>query len=599
MQYADYLKLDRVLGAQATLSGCGPGAIHDEHFFIVVHQVHELWFKQILVEAEAVLSAAPADAEFFVQALPKLERIVAIEELLVAQLALVRTLDAEQFLRLRGLLANASGSQSLQFRLIDAAVGAGRGTRAEQAADMLGPADRERVLAAMRGRSVHDAIAAALAAAWQRGEYPGSPRTHEREAAWSAILQCRQLVATSAADAVASFERLPLPAALMALSAASDDVQRLAPMRASLHALCRAEQLLLTWRQGHAELVRDLLDELPGTGGTSGYRYLKANAEAQPRSALGLVLALVAAPPAPAPSRAAQAGACARPLSAGTPAAVFREGVPMEFPALVERINACIDRGSTPAEVVRNVRAAISVAVESERFVDQCVERAIDNAERCVRDGSGYRPLHVDEGGHWRMVMFLWDPRSANEPHQHNTWSVSGVMLNCLDVALYARDAATGALQVQRRFIAQRGETGYLVPPCIHALGNPHASLPTVTLHVFCDSEEVEERARDTLWLGENDPRRLDRDPRVRACREVKAALLLLKGRAAPPAAALLQRAFEIGDAGVRLEAYKQMVRVDRAQARPWGDRLGAALRGADRDRFLQLHRRVHEIAAH
>ena len=40
--YADYLKLDRLLDLQE------PGGDHDEMLFIVIHQVYELWFKEIL-----------------------------------------------------------------------------------------------------------------------------------------------------------------------------------------------------------------------------------------------------------------------------------------------------------------------------------------------------------------------------------------------------------------------------------------------------------------------------------------------------------------------------------------------------------------------
>ena len=45
MTYARYLALDEVLGAQRPRSD-----EHDELLFIVVHQVYELWFKQLLHE---------------------------------------------------------------------------------------------------------------------------------------------------------------------------------------------------------------------------------------------------------------------------------------------------------------------------------------------------------------------------------------------------------------------------------------------------------------------------------------------------------------------------------------------------------------------
>ena len=54
--YWDYLHLDYLLNAQTPKSAQAGELIHDEYFFIVVHQTYELWFKQILVELDSVMS---------------------------------------------------------------------------------------------------------------------------------------------------------------------------------------------------------------------------------------------------------------------------------------------------------------------------------------------------------------------------------------------------------------------------------------------------------------------------------------------------------------------------------------------------------------
>ena len=51
LTYAAYLRLDDLLSSQSPLTDS-----HDELLFIVIHQVYELWFKQILHEA-ALLQA--------------------------------------------------------------------------------------------------------------------------------------------------------------------------------------------------------------------------------------------------------------------------------------------------------------------------------------------------------------------------------------------------------------------------------------------------------------------------------------------------------------------------------------------------------------
>ena len=47
--YGEYLRTDELLGLQSPLSD---GPEHDEMLFIVIHQVYELWFKQVLHELD-------------------------------------------------------------------------------------------------------------------------------------------------------------------------------------------------------------------------------------------------------------------------------------------------------------------------------------------------------------------------------------------------------------------------------------------------------------------------------------------------------------------------------------------------------------------
>ena len=57
VNYHDYLKLDQLLNSQSRRSVDFDDPSHDEMLFIVVHQVFELWFKQILFELETVSEA--------------------------------------------------------------------------------------------------------------------------------------------------------------------------------------------------------------------------------------------------------------------------------------------------------------------------------------------------------------------------------------------------------------------------------------------------------------------------------------------------------------------------------------------------------------
>ena len=111
--YATYLLIDDLLRLQQPIT---PEA-HDELLFIVVHQAYELWFKLILHELEAARDEL-AEGRPHVAA-PRLRRIVAVERLLLDQLAVLETMGPDGFLEFRDPLAPASGFQSRQFRAIE------------------------------------------------------------------------------------------------------------------------------------------------------------------------------------------------------------------------------------------------------------------------------------------------------------------------------------------------------------------------------------------------------------------------------------------------------------------------------------------------
>src|SRR4051812_11874893 len=114
LSYGSYLKLDVLLAQQSPESD--PPA-HDELLFITIHQVYELWFKQILHELTTVrdllLDAAAPDALW--TARHRLGRVTQIEQVLIAQLPVLETMTPQDFLAFRTLLAPASGFQSVQF----------------------------------------------------------------------------------------------------------------------------------------------------------------------------------------------------------------------------------------------------------------------------------------------------------------------------------------------------------------------------------------------------------------------------------------------------------------------------------------------------
>jgi tryptophan 2,3-dioxygenase len=94
----------------------------DELLFIVVHQASELWFKCLLHELDHVIDAMERGEVMY--AVLAVRRINALVQIVAAQLAALDTLPPQHFAQFRGYLGSSSGSQSAQFRALEAASGA-------------------------------------------------------------------------------------------------------------------------------------------------------------------------------------------------------------------------------------------------------------------------------------------------------------------------------------------------------------------------------------------------------------------------------------------------------------------------------------------
>ena len=114
LSYGTYLKVEELLDLQRPLSR---PEHHDELLFIIIHQVYELWFKQLMHELEAVVVALNNDdllhvAKYF-------RRIHTIQRLLEQQIDVLETMTPQEFNQFRNNLNPASGFQSIQFREVE------------------------------------------------------------------------------------------------------------------------------------------------------------------------------------------------------------------------------------------------------------------------------------------------------------------------------------------------------------------------------------------------------------------------------------------------------------------------------------------------
>jgi tryptophan 2,3-dioxygenase len=118
INYPDYLALDELLRLQRARS---KPEHPDELLFIVVHQASELWFKVILADIDELIDAMERGESG--RALWHVQRINTLMRIVSQQLSSLSTLPPQHFAAFRGHLGTSSGSQSLQFRTLEAASG--------------------------------------------------------------------------------------------------------------------------------------------------------------------------------------------------------------------------------------------------------------------------------------------------------------------------------------------------------------------------------------------------------------------------------------------------------------------------------------------
>jgi tryptophan 2,3-dioxygenase len=117
LTYGTYLRLNQLLDQQRLATDA-----HDELLFITVHQVYELWFKQLLFELESTRDAMTSGELWWARHL--LARVHEIERILIEQIGVLETMTPQDFLEFRERLAPASGFQSVQFRELEFLSGA-------------------------------------------------------------------------------------------------------------------------------------------------------------------------------------------------------------------------------------------------------------------------------------------------------------------------------------------------------------------------------------------------------------------------------------------------------------------------------------------
>jgi len=229
LSYGSYLHVDDLLELQRPLSS---PAHHDEMLFIVIHQVYELWFKQVLHELGAVMR--DLDAGELLPVAKHFRRIHTIQRLLEQQIDVLETMTPQEFNAFRDHLNPASGFQSIQFRELEFLCGMRRTDKLQYIETT--QQHRERLQQRLAEPSLYDKVKGLLG---RRGFAAGS---HD--------------------DLIETFKKI------YTQPQANYDLYLL------LEDLIEFDERLLLWRGRHVRMVERMIGAKKGTGGSLGAAYL-------------------------------------------------------------------------------------------------------------------------------------------------------------------------------------------------------------------------------------------------------------------------------------------------------------------------------------
>ena len=239
--YNEYLKIDQLLALQQARSA---GPEHDELLFIVIHQVYELWFKQILHEVDFLQQLFnQGDRNRALHTLKRLEKIL---KTLTQQVDILETLTPLEFNAFRDRLETASGFQSLQFRELECVLGLK--PKQKMAAISAEPKPQSRLQQRLTAPSLWDGFLQFL---------------HLNDCAVPPSALRRDV--TQAVTVDTEVQNLLLT------------IYRIDPLLSEIcEAMVDFDEGLQEWRYRHVKMVERTIGSKFGTGGSSGAEYLKS-----------------------------------------------------------------------------------------------------------------------------------------------------------------------------------------------------------------------------------------------------------------------------------------------------------------------------------
>src|SRR3990167_7701248 len=148
-------------------------------------------------------------------------------------------------------------------------------------------------------------------------------------------------------------------------------------------------------------------------------------------------------------------------------------------------IDAILIRHIELVKKLQLLRDLVKESLASTHFQCACIEAILDNFSGNVLEDTWQLPdLFYHSQLDYSVRFIFWPAFYDNQPHQHKTWSITGVFNHALNVNVYDKLDDAARLKKTRTIATTKGAAGYLLPGCIHNISNP---LPVVSssIHIF------------------------------------------------------------------------------------------------------------------
>jgi tryptophan 2,3-dioxygenase len=242
LTYSTYLHIEDLLNLQIPRSTSSHGPEHDELLFIIIHQVYELWFKQLLHELDYLQTLLRTNES--ARAAHTTHRILAILKTIVSQIDILETMTPLEFNSFRSFLESASGFQSAQFREVEFVLGHKRAT-------------------IFKHYEEHSSAKLQLEA------------RYTQPTLWDAFLYYLNLNAyTIPLDQLQRDVTLPLEPSPAIQTILIDAYRNNPSVRNTCENLIDMDEGIQEWRYRHVKMVERTIGSKIGTGGSPGVPYL-------------------------------------------------------------------------------------------------------------------------------------------------------------------------------------------------------------------------------------------------------------------------------------------------------------------------------------